>query len=181
MCMYTNKQHKLPELTLPVTITSKRIAYALWSVRKSVPFSVLKYLANLHSKRRKKKWPKIEDWMNENIESTSGRKLCLTTWSCSLWRRHSWQMVRQVAWKSTWVHNIQCSGPGYTSTQCLFLFLHPEREGLGKERHTLRLYTCKHLGNKRLTSPHFIHSCLLTVCKPCLSSGACYTPAEEVK
>lgn len=53
--MYTNTQIPIciyTQLTLPVTITSKRIAYALWSVRNSVPFSVLKYLANLHTKEK---------------------------------------------------------------------------------------------------------------------------------
>lgn len=48
ICIFTR-------LTLPVTITSKRIAYALWSVRNSVPFSVLKYLANLHTKEKTEK------------------------------------------------------------------------------------------------------------------------------
>lgn len=122
--------YNFTQLTLPVTITSKRIAYALWSVRNSVPFSVLKYLANLYSKRRKtlaKVWEEIGYRLSRHQEEIG------TTWSCSLWRRHSWQMVRQVAWKSTWVHNSQCSGPGYTSTQCLFLFLHPEREEWGKD------------------------------------------------
>lgn len=116
------------KLTLPVTITSKRMAYTLWSVRNSVPFSVLKYFANLQPRTRKREMKR-----SKTLEPTTKRTVSLDTWSCSLWRFYSLQMVRPAVWRSTSVYSSQHSGPGYTSTRCLFLFLHPERKRPGYE------------------------------------------------
>lgn len=59
------------------------------------------------------------------------------TWSCSLWRPRSWRRASRVVWKNTSERTVQYSSPGYTSTQCLSLFLLPDSEK--QQQATLRL------------------------------------------
>lgn len=107
------------------------------------PFICLEVFGKSENRERKKWYenrPRATDKDKDDyrkVTKKTERRSGPATWSCSLWRRHSWQKANPVVWKSIWVYNTQLLGPGYTSIQCLSLFLHPEGE---KQR--VRLYPC---------------------------------------